>query len=41
MSTKNRIFYMDALRALAIFGVICCHVSAKFALKQSLINSLY
>ena len=28
-----------ALRALAIFGVICCHVAADFALKTGLINT--
>ena len=43
MSTKNRIFYYDALRALAIIGVVCCHVAASFTTKTGLIttNSYY
>ena len=36
----NRIFYLDCLRALAIIGVILCHVSAPFVLNLSMINSI-
>ena len=39
MSTKNRIFYYDALRALAIIGIVCTHVAANFAAKSYLINT--
>lgn len=37
--SKNRIFYYDALRALAIIGILSCHVAASFALEKSLINT--
>lgn len=36
----NRIFYLDCLRALAIIGVILCHVSAPFVINLSMINSI-
>lgn len=30
---SNRIFYYDALRALAIIGIVCCHMTAFFITK--------
>lgn len=39
-SKFNRIFYLDCLRALAITGVILCHVSAAFVLNLKMINSI-
>ena len=39
ITTKKRVFYFDALRTLAIIGIVCCHVAANFALKTSLINT--
>ena len=36
--TKNRVFYFDALRAMAIIGIVFCHVSVPFV-SQNLNNS--
>ena len=30
MSSPNRVFYYDALRAMAIIGIVFCHVSVYF-----------
>ena len=35
----KRIFYYDALKALAIIGVIACHVSAVFAKNMNILNT--
>ena len=35
--TKNRVFYFDALRAMAIIGIVFCHVSVPFV-SQNLNN---
>lgn len=33
MNTSKRVFYYDCLRALAIIGIVFCHVSAAFVFK--------
>ena len=35
--TKNRVFYFDALRAMAIIGIVFCHISVPFV-SQNLNN---
>ncbi|MDO5849819.1 MAG: acyltransferase family protein [Methanobacteriaceae archaeon] len=37
--SSKRIFYYDSLRALAIIGVIACHVSAPFVVNMNIINT--
>lgn len=35
---KKRVFYYDVLRALAIFGIITCHMTANFITNASNIS---
>ncbi|MCQ2738143.1 MAG: acyltransferase family protein [archaeon] len=39
IKNSNRIFYYDALKALAIIGVIACHVSSSFVTNMNIINT--
>ncbi len=36
---KSRIFYLDALKALAIFGIVLCHITANFIGNMAIINT--
>lgn len=37
---RDRIFYLDSLRALAIIGVVLCHISANYVLNLNILGSI-
>lgn len=41
MKQSERIFYYDALRALAIIGIVFCHASISFVSKSNMANMYY